>query len=221
MYGHKYTSKKQRWVSNGSGGQVLKRTYSYNSGDSAFALFLLGILFASPLLIAHKIKERKRFSSHKPLIERLQESQQRNLEKLQKTRKSLWNTIKNKRKGESDSHWVKRLKRYGFTTDGVHIKTGINYQLSIETEESKMSVDIKNKLKELEGETFYTKKRIPFTYKIISESTVRISERKAYNISIADFEKAIEINPTKPSEITNLVRGSSYIFGIITDSRFN
>ena len=83
-----------------------------------------------------------------------------------------------------------------------------------------MSVDIKNKLKELEGETFYTKKLIPFAYTFISESTVHISGRKAYNISIADFEKAIEINPTKPSEITNLVRGSSYIFGIITDSRF-
>ena len=83
-----------------------------------------------------------------------------------------------------------------------------------------MSVDIKSKLKELEGETFYTKKMIPFAYTFISESTVHISGRKAYNISIADFEKAIEINPTKPSEITNLVRGSSYIFGIITDSRF-
>ena len=84
-----------------------------------------------------------------------------------------------------------------------------------------MSVDIKSKLKELEGKIFYTKKRIPFAYKFISESTVRISDRKTYNISIADFEKAIEINPTKPSEISNLVRGSSYIFGIITDSRFN
>lgn len=131
---------------------------------------MLGILFASPLLIARKVKERKRFSNHKPLIERLQESQQRNLEKLQKTRKSLWNTIKNKRKGESDSHWVKRLKRYGFTTDGVHIKTGINYQLSIEKEESKMSVDIKNKLKELEGETFYTKRGYPFHIKLLAKA---------------------------------------------------
>ena len=46
-----------------------------------------------------------------------------------------------------------------------------------------MSVDIKSKLKELEGETFYTKKMIPFAYTFISESTIHISGRKAYNIS--------------------------------------
>lgn len=221
MYGYKYISKKQSWVSNGNGGQTLKRTYTYNGGDSTFAIFLLGVLFASPFFIIRKIKERERFSNHNPLIKRLRERQQRSLEKLQQTRQSLWNIIKNKRKGESDNHLVKRLKRYGFTTDGIHIKTRINYQLNIETEKSKMSVDIKRKLKELEGEIFYTKKRIPFSYKFISESTVRICEKKAYNISISDFEKAIESNPKKPSEVTNLVRGSSYIFGIITDSRFN
>ena len=201
------------------GGQTLKRTY--NASDSAFAIFLLSVLFASPFLITRKIKERRRFSDHKPLIERLKESQQRSLEELQQTRQSLWNVIKNKRKGESDHHWKKRLKRYGFTTDGTHIKTGINYQLNIETEKSKMNSDIKSKLKKWEGEIFYTKKRIPFVYNFISENTIRISERKAYNISISNFEKAIEINPTKPGEISNLVRGSSYIFGIITDNRFN
>ena len=221
MYGHKYISKKQRWVSNGNGGRMLKRTYLYNGNDSTFAIFLLGILFVSPFLIARKMREHTRFSNHKSRIERLEESQRATLEKLQQTRQKLWNTIKKQYKDESDNHWIKRLKRYGFMPDGVHIKTGINYQLNTEAEKLKMNVDVRGKLKELEGETFYTRKKIPFVYKFISESTVRIAERKHYNISIADFEKAIEINPTKPSEITNMVRGSSYIFGIITDSRFN
>ena len=83
-----------------------------------------------------------------------------------------------------------------------------------------MNIDSKRKLKELEGETFYTIKGIPFTYQFVSENAIRICERKPYNITIADFEKAIEIKPTKPNQITNMVRGSSYIFGIITDKRF-
>ena len=83
-----------------------------------------------------------------------------------------------------------------------------------------MNVGIQEKLRELEGETFYTKKGIPFTYQFISESTIHISKRRPHNISITDFEKAIEINPQKPSEITNVVHGSSYVFGIITDNRF-
>ncbi|MBE7090296.1 MAG: hypothetical protein E7363_00030 [Clostridiales bacterium] len=219
MYGHKYTSKKQRWVSNGNGGQVLKRTYSYNSGDSAFGLFLLGILFASPFLIARKIKEQKRFSNHKPLIERLKEGQQRSLEKLQQTRKSLWNTIKNKRNGESDSHWIKRLKRYGFTTDGTHIKTGINYQINIETEKSKMKVDIKSKLKELEGETFYTVTGKSYTYEFVGENNIKPS-RANYTIHLSNFARAVEISPTELRQIRE-VRGPSYVFGIITDKRFN
>ena len=79
---------------------------------------------------------------------------------------------------------------------------------------------IKSKLKEWEGETFYTKSNIPFAYQFTSETTIHIIGRKPYNISILDFEKAIEIKPKRPSQISNLVRGSSYVFGIITDKRF-
>ena len=140
MYGHKYSSKKEKWVSNGCGGQVLKRTYSYNRTNDAFASSLLCFLFAAPFFIARNIKERRRFSNHKSFIERLEESQQRSLEKLQQTRRELWNTIKNKRESETEEHWIKKLKRYGFTPDGVHTKTRINSLL--ETREYSINVYI-------------------------------------------------------------------------------
>lgn len=221
MNSYKHSSKSYRWTSNVNGGHIFKRTYSYHRSDSTFAVVLLCILVVSPFLIVRKIKKRKSFSNYKSFTERLEERQQYGLEKLQQTRQKLWNTIQNKRNGESDHHWIKRVKRYGFTPDGVHIKTGISYQPDMETEKTKMNIDIKSKLIELEGETFYTQRKIPFTYKFVSKNAICISERKAYNISIANFEKAIDINPTKPSEITNLVRGGSYVFGIIKDSRFH
>ena len=83
-----------------------------------------------------------------------------------------------------------------------------------------MNFDIKSKLQKLEGETFYTVTGKEFIYKFISENTIKVS-RTNYPIHLSNFEKAIEINPTKPGQIRNLVRGSSYIFGIITDDRFN
>ena len=44
------------------------------------------------------------------------------------------------------------------------------------------------------------------------------------NISFAnrgiDFEKAINMAPEKPSQLPMSINGRSYVFGIITDSRF-
>lgn len=219
MHGHKYTSKKEKWVNNGCGGLTLKRTYSYNRTDNAFAIFIFCFLFAAPFLIARNVKERRRFSNHKSLIERLEESQRRSLEKAQQSRQELWDVIKNKRKNETENHWVKRLKRYGFTPNGVHIKTGICYQLNTETEELKMNIDIKRKLKELEGETFYTVTGKPYTYEFVGENIIKPS-RANYRIHLSNFEKATEINPTELHQIRE-VRGPSYVFGIITDKRFH
>lgn len=83
-----------------------------------------------------------------------------------------------------------------------------------------MNTDLISRLKRLEGETFYTKTGKPFEYRFASEGVIHISGRKPYGISINNFEKALAIQPTKPSQITNLVRGSAYVFGIITDARF-
>ncbi len=219
MNGYQYISKRERWVSNGNGGQTLKRSYRYNHCDSAVSVFLLCALIASPFFISRKLKNKKQVANKKTLLERLEEMRERSLEKLQQTRQNLWDTIKHKRKWESDHHWMKRLKRYGFAADGTHIKTGVNYQLDI-GEQSKMGIDIKEKLKQLEGKTFNTVTGKEFVYTFVSESTIKVS-RTNYPIHLSNFEKALEINPTKPSQISNLVRGGSYVFGIITDSRFN
>ena len=82
-----------------------------------------------------------------------------------------------------------------------------------------MSIDVKSKLKELEGETFYTITGLPYTYEFVGENIIKPS-RTNYNIHLKNFEIAIEINPTRLNQIRK-VRGPSYIFGIITDSRFN
>ena len=42
---------------------------------------------------------------------------------------------------------------------------------------------------------------------------------KGYKDSKSDFEKAIALNPQKPSDLHNDVIGPSYIYAIISDSR--
>lgn len=80
-------------------------------------------------------------------------------------------------------------------------------------------IDIKNKLKALEGQTFYTVTGKAFVFEFVGENTIKVS-RTAYPIHLSNFEKALNINPAKPSDLTDAVRESSYIFAIITDKRF-
>lgn len=79
---------------------------------------------------------------------------------------------------------------------------------------------IKSRLKSLKGETFRTVTGKEYTYEFVGEGWI-VTSRTEYKISLSDFEKAIQVAPKSPGEISNLVRGSSYIFGIITDPRFN
>lgn len=79
------------------------------------------------------------------------------------------------------------------------------------------------KLKLYEDEIFYTVMRLPFSYKIVKGNSVEIfRDGKRINriIPITDFEKALRFNPSKPSDITNKVQGSSYVYAIIKDKRF-
>ncbi len=82
-----------------------------------------------------------------------------------------------------------------------------------------MSELLVKKLKKLEGETFTTVSGKSFTYKFVSERAIRVS-RTAYPISLSNFETALLLLPSKPSEISKIVRGSSYVFAIINDLRF-
>ena len=82
-----------------------------------------------------------------------------------------------------------------------------------------MTMNVKRKLKELEGQLFFTVTGIPYTFRFIEENIVR-TDRANRNIPVSDFEKAIALAPAKPSQMPDSINGRSYIFGIITDSRF-
>ena len=160
----------------------------------------------------------RRSPYHKTLLERTIEMREKTEKRLEKSRQELWNVIKNKRPGESDDKWINRIKKYGYTPYGVYVKTGISYQNKEESEMVKMNINLKSKLKELEGKVFYTVTGKPYTYKFVNESIIK-TNRTNYNIHLNNFEKAMEIMPTELSEIKE-VRGASYVFGIITDPRF-
>lgn len=79
--------------------------------------------------------------------------------------------------------------------------------------------NIVEKLKKLEGETFYTVKGLPFTYHFLNDHAI-VTDRTNYRIGILDFVKALQINPMQLNQISKTVRGPSYVFGILTDERF-
>lgn len=76
-----------------------------------------------------------------------------------------------------------------------------------------------NKLKKHEGERFYTVRNLEFTYKFVSDNAIKVN-RAEQILSKANFEKAIKLCPLNgPGDISKIVRGSAYVYGIITDFR--
>lgn len=67
-----------------------------------------------------------------------------------------------------------------------------------------------------EGETFYTVKNMRYTY-VVKNDYIIVNIPSQTKITKDYFEKALEINNPTPSKIN--LRGQSYIYGIITDSR--
>lgn len=68
------------------------------------------------------------------------------------------------------------------------------------------------------GEEFFTKTKISFVYKIVNDCI--IPDRTNYPLSKANFEKAVQLDSLEgPGQISDLVRGPSYVFAIITDKR--
>ena len=75
-----------------------------------------------------------------------------------------------------------------------------------------------SRIKNLEGEVFETKTGRQFTFEI-SGNVFRPS-RTEYNISKRDFEKVLALVPLDgPGTISNLVRGSAYIWAVLHDPR--
>tara|TARA_Y100001936_G_C15949361_1_gene599266 strand:+ start:757 stop:1029 length:273 start_codon:yes stop_codon:yes gene_type:complete len=76
------------------------------------------------------------------------------------------------------------------------------------------------RIKNLEGETFRTIQNLEFTYEISGD--VLIPSRTEYNLSKSDVGKILERIPLKgPGEISNDVRGPSYLWAILHDSRIS
>ena len=73
--------------------------------------------------------------------------------------------------------------------------------------------NIWQKVKENEGRVFQTVTGKDFTYQVIDNFI--ITSRTKWHIREKDFQRALELNPSKPSDITKDVYGSSYVFAII------
>ena len=74
------------------------------------------------------------------------------------------------------------------------------------------------RIKSLEGEKFETVSRKPFTYEI--EGNIFHSSSTQYNIMKSDFARVLMLVPLDgPGTISNDVRGSAYIWGVLHDSR--
>lgn len=75
------------------------------------------------------------------------------------------------------------------------------------------------KIIEHEGETFYTVTGLEFTYKLVSENAI-CTNRTHYNLTKSNFEKALSLCPiSKPGDISQKVRGGSYVYSLIDDKR--
>lgn len=77
--------------------------------------------------------------------------------------------------------------------------------------------NIWKKVKENEGSVFQTVTGKDFTYQVIDNFV--ITSRTKWHIREKDFQTAIELHPSKPSDITKDVYGPSYVFAIIKDLR--
>jgi len=83
----------------------------------------------------------------------------------------------------------------------------------------KVSIDeVWRRLKALEGQNFHTKTGKPFTFEI--SGNMFHPSRTKYNISKADFQKALELVPFDgPGVINNIIRGPAYVWAVLHDKR--
>jgi len=78
--------------------------------------------------------------------------------------------------------------------------------------------DIWKRIKAHSGQTFYTKNKLPFTYKV--EGNLIYPSRTPYRITKNDFKRAYEFGHLEgPGEINRMVRGPAYVWGILSDKK--
>ena len=79
------------------------------------------------------------------------------------------------------------------------------------------------RMKEFEGETYYTVSGLPYTYEFINENNIqpiRDGDGK-WIMSKNLFEKALLLIHGSKKEFNHRIIGSSYAYGILTDNRIN
>jgi hypothetical protein len=72
-------------------------------------------------------------------------------------------------------------------------------------------------MRTLEGTEFETKTGKTFTFGI--DGNVLRTSRTDQNLSKANFERALELWPFEPGEVSRQIRGSAYVWGILHDRR--
>ena len=84
---------------------------------------------------------------------------------------------------------------------------------------SKISVDeLWSRLRANAGKEFETKSGKPFAYEISGD--VFYPSRTEYNVSQADFRKALALVPFDgPGVVNNSVRGPAYVWAVLHDGR--
>ena len=76
-----------------------------------------------------------------------------------------------------------------------------------------------NKIKQCEGEVFYTVKGIPYKY-VVYDDFILINDLKSRKITKNIIEKGMQIEAPTPKKIElSGCRAQSYIYGIIIDER--
>ena len=103
-----------------------------------------------------------------------------------------------------------------------NIRSALDIEYSrfyIEDEAEKLEFDaIWHKILMREGEQFFTKTNLQFTYKVLGNNIV--PDRTNYPLAKINFKKALQFMPLhSPSQINNIVRGPAYVYAILTDSR--
>jgi transcriptional regulator with XRE-family HTH domain len=88
-----------------------------------------------------------------------------------------------------------------------------------EGESEKLELDaIWDRILRHEGKQFFTKTKLPFTYKVIGNNIV--PDRTDYPLAKTNFKKALQYMPLQsPNQINNIVRGPAYVYAILTDKR--
>lgn len=72
-----------------------------------------------------------------------------------------------------------------------------------------------------EGETFYSRSGLPFTYKIYNKSLKIVRDGKEINriVSFNEIQKAIDLQPQKITDICYKVQAGAYIYALMFDER--